>query len=170
MDRFPLPLPDGTAVPAWAYLDVVSGDEFSVANAKSFAAQQHSDSVAGGPTATISASGPAPSSSAAATSASTSTTSAGGTPTHSAAPDSDKPKSNAGPIAGGVIGGVALIAACILGWLWWRRRQHVQHAVQNEQMDTLMTGTSPTLASHAFTPSPGPPKLYVSICFMNICG
>ncbi|KAF8576971.1 hypothetical protein K439DRAFT_591462 [Ramaria rubella] len=115
---FPLPIPQGIAVPAWAYLDVTSGNTWSATDAQDIAtAGNEPDS-----------SSPAPTSPASATSRSSSP---GGGSTTTSTPDSSnsdnsfKPTLNIPAIAGGTAGGV--VAITIIGiviFFLGRRSKH----------------------------------------------
>jgi len=93
---YPNPIPSDTRVPNWAYIDVVTANNFSVA-----AAQSAGDS----PEATPTASQPSP--------------------TASSSPNSNQHKSHAGVIAGAVVGGVAgaALLAAFIRWYVRRRRR-----------------------------------------------
>jgi len=108
---FPNPIPPGTAVPGWAYLDVVGTDEFDPAVAQQLAQLPESTAEAGSPTAAAPPQA-APSGS--------NTNSGGGYN----APAGGKKKSNAGPIAGGVVGGVVVIALIALLVFFLVRRKN----------------------------------------------
>jgi len=131
---YPEILPAGTAVPGWAYLDVVGSNVYNATVAQQFAESDPPESTG------IASS--TPSSSASASKSSTSTginfsslfspsstaNSAGGT----AAADQNLSthKSNAGPIAGGVIAGVVVLAlvAALATWFCLRRSRARQVA------------------------------------------
>jgi len=95
---YPNPIPSDTRVPHWAYIDVVTANNWTVA-----AAQSAGDSPE-------------------ATPAAPSTTQP--SPTASSSPNSNQHKSHAGVIAGAIVGvaGVALLTASIF-WYFRRRRR-----------------------------------------------
>ncbi|KAM5540813.1 hypothetical protein V8D89_005457 [Ganoderma adspersum] len=101
IEKYPENIPAGTAIPAWAYLDVRVNGTFDPAAAEALAAQNLPESSA-------------------APALSTSPTTSGTTSGPSTAPgdtsDSSSKKSNAGAIAGGVVGalaGLALVGAAV---------------------------------------------------------
>ncbi|KAF9459981.1 hypothetical protein BDZ94DRAFT_1267131 [Collybia nuda] len=107
LSNFPANIPSGTRVPHWAYLDVVTLDVFSASLAQDSLNAPESTPVQQATT----------------TSARGFTT---GIPGHTApAQDSGSKKSNAGAIAGGVIGGLAFLAIVggLMFWLVRRRRR-----------------------------------------------
>ncbi|THG99064.1 hypothetical protein EW026_g3210 [Hermanssonia centrifuga] len=118
---WPTNIPTGTAIPAWAYLDVVEPDSFNITAAQALADEDLPESTAAaGPSATSGSSGSSTSSS-----ASIFASSSAHTLTPEAANSSSGSKSNVGPIVGGVVGGIggaAIIAAAIAFWLIKRRR------------------------------------------------
>jgi len=97
---FPESIPSGTAVPAWAYLDVTTSDFFNPAIAESDDTAPESSAQAPTSTSTVASSG---SSQATTTLLSPSQTSpvSGNIATHT--------QSNVGAIAGGVVGGVVVL-------------------------------------------------------------
>jgi len=104
---YPNPIPDGTRVPYWAYLDVVTGDNWDLT-----AAQSAGDSPEATP---IAPSTIQPSSTASAAPQSSSSSSS-----------TQKKSSHAGQIAGGVVGGI-VGATLLIGFiLWYRRRRRQQ--------------------------------------------
>ncbi|KIO16064.1 hypothetical protein M407DRAFT_39834, partial [Tulasnella calospora MUT 4182] len=110
--EYPLDIPIGTGVPAWAYQNVASGDRWN----QSLALPQ--STYYGTPTASISYHV----STAGDVATQTGATSAAVTETGS--PSNGSSKSNAGPIAGGVIGGIVILAIIgALVWLLIRRRR-----------------------------------------------
>ncbi|KAH7909923.1 hypothetical protein BJ138DRAFT_1127299 [Hygrophoropsis aurantiaca] len=110
--QWPASIPSNTAIPPWAYMPLVNG-------------------FWDGPQAQNNASGVATQSSTASTSqsstsaSSTASTSAAPAPSVSSEPTQEadaEPKSNAGVIAGGVVGGIVAIGALVvLGIYFWRR-------------------------------------------------
>ncbi|KAM6500399.1 hypothetical protein JOM56_003413 [Amanita muscaria] len=116
---FTKPIPPGTAVPHWAYMNVTAYDGFVVSVAQSL-----SDS----PESTASS----------ATSTSTLTSSSSVSPS----PTSSSKSSNAGPIAGGVVGGVFAIALVVIIVLLIRRRKPApnQANLAGQQQSLMTTG------------------------------
>ncbi|GJE88609.1 hypothetical protein PsYK624_046920 [Phanerochaete sordida] len=119
---WPVNIPPGTSVPAWAYLDVRTPDTFNATAAQAIAAQDPPESSAT-PTPTPSVWFSAPASAAASTTTSDTTTAlpppspqpTGTTPTEVASTGSNT-KSNSGAIAGGVVGGICG-AAIVAGFI-----------------------------------------------------
>jgi len=121
VDIFPSRIPQGVVVPAWAYLDVIPSNQFNVTAAQADTNAPESTGPAPttlSPTSTLST-GPAISST-------TSSTSPAAASTSPAAASTAPPSgSNAGAIAGGVVGGViflGLIAGAIVLFLTRSRR------------------------------------------------
>ncbi|KAG7092591.1 hypothetical protein E1B28_008934 [Marasmius oreades] len=102
--NFPEDIPSGTAVPSWAYIDITSSDAFDPIRAKSSANGAESTGT------------PKPTAS--------NIPSALQSPTATSQPSGSGGSSNAGAIAGGVVGGVAGLAiiAALAFWLFRRRR------------------------------------------------
>nr|VWO95554.1 Lid2 complex component lid2 [Ganoderma boninense] len=108
IQKYPEDIPSGTAIPAWAYLDVRINSTFDPAAAKAVALQNLPESSAP----------PAPSTTQTSESGASTPISPNATTTDGAAASGTSPatgdtarsgsekKSNAGPIAGGIIGGV----------------------------------------------------------------
>jgi len=94
---YPNPIPDGTRVPYWAYIDVETTNTWSVA-----AAQSAGDSPEATPT----------------TSSTTQPSS-----TASSSPDLKPHKSHSGKIAGAVVGSIAGVALLIASIVWYLRRR-----------------------------------------------
>ncbi|PIL35110.1 hypothetical protein GSI_02898 [Ganoderma sinense ZZ0214-1] len=115
---YPVNIPSGTAIPAWAYLDVRVNNTFDPAAAEAVAAQDLPESSASpGPTSSLSTTQTSESESTTGTSTASYTYltdgSASGTPSatsNASSSESGSKKSNAGPIAGGVVGGIAGVA------------------------------------------------------------
>jgi len=119
---FPESLPSGVEVPLWAYINLtLTNNNFSVIAAEEVASETLTTSSAVTTSTSISNSLSSSSTVLASPSlASPSSTSAGNS------------KSNAGAIAGGVVGGIGLVAIVGLGALWfflWRKRNKVQKNV-----------------------------------------
>lgn len=125
---WPAKIPSGTAIPAWAYIDVTVTDALNVTEAQSIAAERLPESTAGSapsstpPLVTFSSSG----SGASPTSQGTPAPSAGagGAPSGDDSSSSNK-SSNTGAIVGGVVGGIggAAILAGIIAWLAIRNKR-----------------------------------------------
>ncbi|GJE94502.1 hypothetical protein PsYK624_106720 [Phanerochaete sordida] len=134
------PIPSGTDIPAWAFLNVTSLDTFDTDTARTFSttnstmfggasSSSSSSVIISFPTLSLS---PASSGSASAT---------------PSAASNGQNKSNAGAIAGGVIGGLAGAAALASAAVfWWRRRIRAPRAAE-----TAVDLTSPwTFTGAAF--------------------
>ncbi|PFH47065.1 hypothetical protein AMATHDRAFT_50580 [Amanita thiersii Skay4041] len=125
---YPEDILSNTAIPHWAYQDVVASNKFDI-NVAQQEAQEGPDTTAGAAATTVTASA-------------TVVVTAGG---------SKGSKSNVGPIVGGVIGGVgalALIAGVFV--LWFFRRKQVQNQRASEPQ-LLGSTSSPNMTAH--TPS-----------------
>jgi len=97
-------IPAATAVPAWAYLDVMTVDQFNVTAAQAMASTNPPES----------------------TGAAKATASGSSTPSGAASPSHTSKSSNVGPIVGGVVGGVVglgLVATVAAIFLIRRRRR-----------------------------------------------
>ncbi|KAF8465585.1 hypothetical protein DFH94DRAFT_782747 [Russula ochroleuca] len=116
---FPNPIPSGTRVPQWALLDVTSENNWN--SNKSYAVGDSPELAPGavlasGATVSASATGPvSPHSTSPRESSSTTPA-----PTHTGS------SSNAGAIAGGVVGGVAAISIAVAAIFFFLRRQQPQ--------------------------------------------
>jgi len=122
--QWPLNIPQGTAVPAWAFQDVAINNTFNIDLARTDTAP--ASTYVGSQTATV---------------ASGSTSGSSSSPTAS----SSSHKSNAGAIAGGVIGGIAaLVLLGILIFLLYRRYKERHNNVE---------GISPVAPYYADDPS-----------------
>ncbi|THH28014.1 hypothetical protein EUX98_g6170 [Antrodiella citrinella] len=148
---YPEPIPSGTAVPAWAFLDVTVSDNFNASaaqlNEETNPAESSASSVAALPTNSPTVGGPLPTHAAAAS--------------HSGSP--------VGAIVGGVVGGVvglAILAA--IGIFFWRRRGRSSAARTSAASNIDMTGGEYPAVSQVYTPipvfpaSPPPVAEYVS--------
>ncbi|KIJ06369.1 hypothetical protein PAXINDRAFT_20436 [Paxillus involutus ATCC 200175] len=101
---FPVDIPNGTAIPAWAYQDVVTSDLFNVTLAETTGDNPES-------TAThVQSTGSAVTSTSAVSASLTGSPSVTVTPTSTSSSSSS---SNTGAIAGGVVGGVVALAAIV---------------------------------------------------------
>ncbi|KIO32739.1 hypothetical protein M407DRAFT_18206, partial [Tulasnella calospora MUT 4182] len=116
--QYPLDIPLGTGVPAWAYQDVGLTDRWNQSLALPQVSAAPESTYYGTPTASISYHV----STAGDVATQTDATSAVVTETSPSSNGSNK--SNVGPIAGGVIGGIVILAIIgVLVWLLIRRRQ-----------------------------------------------
>ncbi|KAL0577868.1 hypothetical protein V5O48_004104 [Marasmius crinis-equi] len=121
-------IPAGTAVPSWAYIDITPSDGFDPTQARA---------AANGPESTGT---PKPSQ--------TNTPSAIASPTQSSSSDSSDSggsKSNAGAIAGGVVGGIAglAIVAGLVFWFLRRRRARPRGITDIDAPFAVNTGNLP---------------------------
>ncbi|KIY66368.1 hypothetical protein CYLTODRAFT_423463 [Cylindrobasidium torrendii FP15055 ss-10] len=129
---FPNSIPDGSAIPHWAYLPLNNGTwDFASAQtdegAEATFTGSHSASATASSTRTTSANSPSGSSSG----------SNGGS-------SNSKGSNHAGAIAGGVIGGVALLALIGLGFFLWRRNKakKAKGTPETSFLGPNMTGTT----------------------------
>jgi len=131
---FPNPVPDGTSLPQWALLDVTLENSWSP-----------NKSQTTGNTPEIPAG-------AFVSPTSSSTRPAGATrsasPTSTVSPESRGKSSNTGPIVGGVVAGIAVVAVAVLGFFYLRRRRtRSQYAAPPSSFgaddDTLVFGGEP---------------------------
>ncbi|KAF9013969.1 hypothetical protein BDQ17DRAFT_1341829 [Cyathus striatus] len=145
---FPKPISDGTGVPPWAYLNLtVTNNTFDPIAAKENAttAQTTSDVISSSTGTIISASGSAISSASETTQVSNSR------------------HSNAGAIAGGVVGGLAFIAALAVLILWLLIRRRNSRASYPHGLAVDITGSSaPPLMKEAPSTRDGPSPLTTS--------
>ncbi len=126
--RYPKPIPQGTAVPAWAYYNLVTTDSFNATIAEDIAQEKLLDSV----------SIPAPT---------LSLSSANNSNPPSADDDSKSSvfkSSNLAPIISGVVGSIVLIAIVAATTLLWRRQRNIMRATSSKS-DT--DGEGDTIAS-----------------------
>ncbi|KAI0806119.1 hypothetical protein BC629DRAFT_1485307 [Irpex lacteus] len=127
--RYPKPIPQGTAVPAWAYYNLVTTDSFNATIAEDIAQEKLLDSV----------SIPAPT---------LSLSSANNSNPPSADDDSKSSvskSSNLAPIISGVVGSIVLIAIVAATTLLWRRQRNIMRATSSKS-DTEK-GEGDTIAS-----------------------
>ncbi|KZP19521.1 hypothetical protein FIBSPDRAFT_563014 [Athelia psychrophila] len=117
ISTFPEPIPENSAFPAWAYLNVTAAG-FNAAAAQADTAAPESTAI---PTSTSTSSASATSST------STSGPSAAGNPS-----TASHKSSNTGAIAGGVIGGLAFVAALAGLTFYLLRRQAQSHTVPSD--------------------------------------
>lgn len=172
--QYPLDIPLGTGVPAWAYQNVGLTDFWNYTLALPQVSVGPESTYYGTPTASISYH--------ISTAGDVGTQTGAATASQTGSPSTGSRKSNAGPIAGGVIGGIALLALIgALVWLLVRRRRKqalipspvAYYPPGGPQMGQAGDGdypaavdygasypptTSPTAFSGSSTPNP--PKLY----------
>ncbi|KAF8136781.1 hypothetical protein EV363DRAFT_1320525 [Boletus edulis] len=138
-------VPDGTAVPQWAFQDLTTSNAFNASLAE--AVGDNPESTASHPQSTGST---------------LSTSTASGTA--SSSPTSSGSKSNTGAIAGGVVGGVigvALIAAVVVFFMMKKKRSRIPPSAQFSS-DQKSHGAPSTIYTDttAFVPQMAHPKLY----------
>jgi len=131
---YPYPLPAGTSVPTWAYMNVTAtGNIFNITAAHIIANADTPDASGASPViATSILASVIPS------------------PTHS---QTTKSASNTGPIAGGVVGGVVLIALIAAGvfFLCRRSRKSEQRGLTGPSGETAQyVGTAPVTTASAY--------------------
>ncbi|KAK7690899.1 hypothetical protein QCA50_006001 [Cerrena zonata] len=154
ISEYPRDIPSGTAIPSWSYEDVVKLDNFNLTAAMALDSTNPPESTAGSaPTAT--GSGVTPSS--------TSDLSDDGENAQGSSH-----KSNAGAIAGGVIGGIAGLILIAGGVWWFLRRKQVKKSIpatspyhidtqgnwDDKQQQGLLASTPPN--QHMYAPQPVP--------------
>ncbi|EGN95741.1 hypothetical protein SERLA73DRAFT_186929 [Serpula lacrymans var. lacrymans S7.3] len=159
---FPTDIPSGTAVPNWAYLNVMASDDFNVTAAKADGDTPESTATRVQSTGSVASSSP--------TSSPAPTSSSGSSPgSTSGSPSSSH--TNAGAIAGGVVGGVVgvgLIAAAIGFFVVRSRRPKLApSAAYNESVagSANKPRSDYTNSMYQVNPFPGqspmtPPRLY----------
>jgi len=118
IQTFPDGVPSGTSVPAWAYLDVVSGDTFNLVAAEADTGAPESSASASTPTGITS------SASAGSISSAYHTSTASGSSNTPVSGNTAAKKSNVGAIAGGTVGGVVVLGliAALVAFLVVRKR------------------------------------------------
>ncbi|TFK93365.1 hypothetical protein K466DRAFT_649975 [Polyporus arcularius HHB13444] len=162
-DAYPFSIAGGTAVPAWAYLDVVKNGSFNVVAAQALAETNPPESTApalsstlgtSSVTATFSTTGSPPTLSSSSSGSSSSPT---GQPTSpSSSSSSSSSHTNVGAIVGGVIGGIG--AALIIGaaiFFALRRRNRAPPS-SHFTRSPAMAENAPFVGGDPFmTPTPG---------------
>lgn len=143
-NEYPGSIPNGTAIPEWAYQDVLTTDDFDVT-----IAQGPEDNIGTAPPPTLTPT----------------TIVVSHTPTSTTSPKAQNPlkSGKGGAIAGGAVGGVvglAAIAALVVRLLLRRRRQKAPSS-------TMDDGTAPAVTNGVYMVNPDPytaaatqPKLY----------
>lgn len=160
---YPEPIPGGTAIPAWAYLDVVTTDTFNDTLAKADVSAPASTATESKPTGTVASTVASTSSDFSTTPYSTPTSSVNGAGSSSSG---TAKKSNAGAIAGGVVGGtvgLAIIAGLIAFFLMRSRRTRAApSAAYNVYNDAPHSAaplnTAPPMSQNPYTNQT--PRLY----------
>lgn len=156
---YPMAIQPGTAVPAWAYLDVVKADRFNETAAQLVAAAGVPESTAV-PSSSTSTTITATFSTDSATSQSTSST-ASGQPTATdvgAAVGSGSQKSDPkGPLVGGIVGGVLgiLLIGALVFYILLRHRRLTSAAHAQPESGPALSSTEATI-SRSGTPGLGP--------------
>ncbi|KAI0637874.1 hypothetical protein C8Q77DRAFT_395673 [Trametes polyzona] len=126
IQQYPEPIPPGTAVPAWAYMDVRTTDDFNAIEAQRIQEEGLPESTAvsaAGPTATGSRTGGSTSS------PTTLPPNSNDGDNGSGDDNSSKKSTNIAPIVGGVVGGVVGVLAIALAIFFWLR--HRRNAARN---------------------------------------
>ncbi|KZP08341.1 hypothetical protein FIBSPDRAFT_874621 [Athelia psychrophila] len=139
LSTFPDPIPANTTFPAWAYLNATGG--FNVAAAQADDRAPESSPI---PQSTA-----APSTSASASSASSTSSAPSSSP--SAAGNSSTHKSNTGAIAGGVIGGLAFVAALAALAVYLLRRRSQTHTAPSDTYYGAVPQNAPPMSQHTHT-------------------
>ncbi|KDR73491.1 hypothetical protein GALMADRAFT_251199 [Galerina marginata CBS 339.88] len=126
------PIPSGVRVPHYAYLDIEAGDTFNATLAQAAGGVESTSvpSSTGGSLATPSSS--------------------------SASPVGAKKKSNAGAIAGGVIGGLIALAL-IAGLVVWLLRRRRNQSPTSASYQPAMASQNPVSAAHTGSSYPATP-------------
>ncbi|KDQ60966.1 hypothetical protein JAAARDRAFT_31964 [Jaapia argillacea MUCL 33604] len=135
---YPQNIPLGTAVPAWAYLDVTKADIFDPAAAEALNAPE-STATSSKPTGSLTSSGPS--------SGTASSTTTG--PPSSTSTAAGK-KSNTGAIAGGVVAGVVVLALIVAGVAFYLMRK--RRADRNAP--SAMYGVQPPMSDAGYSNPP----------------
>ncbi|KAG6333493.1 hypothetical protein ID866_5596 [Astraeus odoratus] len=150
---YPEDIPSGTAVPNWAYQDVVTSDSFNVTLAQLTGDAPESTATKAPSTATGVTSSTA-------VSASLTSTSAGALA--STTTQASSSSSNVGPIVGGTVGGVVILAAAaaFVTWLCMRRRRKATPPSALYDGNTPGVTNSMYTATSPFTSPVTQPKLY----------
>ncbi|GJE90801.1 hypothetical protein PsYK624_069450 [Phanerochaete sordida] len=119
-------IPDGTAVPAWAFLDVTqSGNVFNATQAQDYSTRNNT---------MVTASGLAQ-------------------PSGTGSPSAHK--SNTGAIVGGVVAGVTAMIAIVSALIFWRRRRgRARGQTLSVRQSTMVEASEAGLLSHAASPNP----------------
>ncbi|KAI0356569.1 hypothetical protein OH77DRAFT_1423500 [Trametes cingulata] len=162
VNNYPEGIPVGTAVPAWAYLDITTTNRFDPVAAEALVNQ-------GAPESTPSSN--SPTAGTVLTNAPSATSTAIGAPqspdSNTDSPSSSKKSNNLGAIVGGAVsGGVGLIAIGLVLFFWLRRRREMARDTPTGPVDLTgpeYGGTVEKLAGgeYAAVPPPIPsPKLY----------
>ncbi|RPD61860.1 hypothetical protein L226DRAFT_535239 [Lentinus tigrinus ALCF2SS1-7] len=151
LQKFPADIPLGTAVPAWAYLDITRNGTFNPDAAEAIANQNKPDT-----TATVSVISSSSSSISSPTAPASTTGGANGSsPSGSAGQSSAaSSKSDVGPIVGGVVGGVVGAIAIGLGIFFFLRHRRNQAKSQPTGPVEPAGGSEAQYAQYAQYPHP----------------
>lgn len=124
--RYPFNIPSGTAIPSWAYLDVVASERFNATEAWEVV------------------NGTIPAPQVPSSSATSSSSSAKGAPTSAAASNAVE-TSNKTPVIAGVVGGVggALAIAAILFAIYWFLRRRKPYPSRGQGRTSIISAPSP---------------------------
>ncbi|KAH0839430.1 hypothetical protein J3R83DRAFT_205 [Lanmaoa asiatica] len=150
-NSFPLGIPGGTAVPAWAFQDVTTSDLFNITLAESVGDNPESTATNAQSTGSL-----VPTSTFASASLTNSPSSTSGS-------TSSGSSSNTGAIAGGVVGGVVGIALIVGAAVFFivKKRFRILPLARFTSIPMTSTYPSPGDADTTpFTPQMAPPKLY----------
>ncbi|TFK59659.1 hypothetical protein BDN72DRAFT_944079 [Pluteus cervinus] len=139
---FPSPIPQGFAVPAYAYIDVTNpanGGTFNLTLAQADTSPE--SSAAPKPTASF-------------------PTTTGSVPTNVPSIHSTSSKPNAGAIAGGVIGGIVILVLAGVGFFVWRKKKNTSSSMVQPASNVVqpdLTGGSYTAPISYTSTSPFSP-------------
>ncbi|KAG1746114.1 hypothetical protein EDB19DRAFT_377934 [Suillus lakei] len=155
---YPTTIPTGTAVPNWAYLDVVTGNVFNAT-----AAQLNGDLPESNATVPLSTTSTPTSTTSLSTSVHTSSTSlstsVSASTTSTGSSTSTSKSSNVGATAGGVVGGIVGVGAIagLAAWFFIRRRRSRRAPLAASSNQSQMT--QPPLFYDPTNPRTFPPPL-----------
>ncbi|KAI0342879.1 hypothetical protein BDW22DRAFT_160241 [Trametopsis cervina] len=154
-DVWPVPVPPGTSIPDWAFIDVATPDTFNVTAAQALALSDPAESspaAAPPPPSTSSSVPPNSASASAVPPAAPTTSSTGSSGNGSGNTSGGGKKSNVGPIVGGVVGGIggAALLAGLFAFFYTRHKR-------NTNLNNSTTTAPYTDAYGGEKPPPGAP-------------